>query len=102
MLNVLKFAVAALGGISLLVGAVGMVTLMHIAVAERIAEIGLLTALGATRGAHSHFISDRIHRTVNAGRPDRLDNRHRHCMATERFLSPIFQYISPGTMFLAR
>ena len=41
---------AALGGISLLVGAVGMVTLMHIAVAERIAEIGLLTALGATRG----------------------------------------------------
>ncbi|MCE7915154.1 MAG: ABC transporter permease [Nitrosomonas sp. PRO4] len=49
VLNVLKFAVAALGGISLLVGAVGMVTLMHIAVSERIAEIGLLTALGATR-----------------------------------------------------
>ncbi|SER13261.1 putative ABC transport system permease protein [Nitrosomonas sp. Nm51] len=49
VLNVLKFAVAALGGISLLVGAVGMVTLMHIAVAERVAEIGLLTALGTTR-----------------------------------------------------
>lgn len=49
VLNVLKFAVAALGGISLLVGAVGMVTLMHIAVAERVTEIGLLTALGATR-----------------------------------------------------
>lgn len=49
VLDVLTFAVAALGGISLLVGAVGMVTLMHIAVAERIAEIGLLTALGATR-----------------------------------------------------
>jgi putative ABC transport system permease protein len=49
VLNVLKFTVAALGGISLLVGAVGMVTLMHIAVSERIAEIGLLTALGATR-----------------------------------------------------
>lgn len=49
VLDVLKFAVAALGGISLLVGAVGMVTLMHIAVAERVAEIGLLTALGATR-----------------------------------------------------
>lgn len=49
VLNVLKFAVAALGGISLLVGAVGMVTLMHIAVSERITEIGLLTALGATR-----------------------------------------------------
>ena len=49
VLTVLKFSVAALGGISLLVGAVGMVTLMHIAVAERVAEIGLLTALGATR-----------------------------------------------------
>jgi putative ABC transport system permease protein len=49
VLDVLIFAVAALGGISLLVGAVGMVTLMHIAVAERVAEIGLLTALGATR-----------------------------------------------------
>lgn len=50
VLNVLTFAVAALGGISLLVGAVGMVTLMHITVTERIAEIGLLNALGATRG----------------------------------------------------
>jgi putative ABC transport system permease protein len=49
VLDVLTFSVAALGGISLLVGAVGMVTLMHIAVAERVAEIGLLTALGATR-----------------------------------------------------
>lgn len=49
VLDVLKFAVAALGSISLLVGAVGMVTLMHIAVSERVAEIGLLTALGATR-----------------------------------------------------
>ena len=49
VLDVLKFAVAALGGISLLVGVVGMVTLMHIAVSERVAEIGLLTAMGATR-----------------------------------------------------
>ena len=50
VLTVLKFAVAALGGISLIVGAVGMITLMHIAVSERVPEIGLLTALGATRG----------------------------------------------------
>jgi putative ABC transport system permease protein len=49
VLEVLTFAVAALGGISLLVGAVGIVTLMHIAVTERVSEIGLLTALGATR-----------------------------------------------------
>lgn len=49
VLEVLTFAVGALGGISLLVGAVGIVTLMHIAVTERTSEIGLLTALGATR-----------------------------------------------------
>jgi putative ABC transport system permease protein len=49
VLTVLKFAVAALGGISLVVGAIGMITLMHIAMSERVAEIGLLTALGATR-----------------------------------------------------
>ncbi len=48
VLNVLTFAVAVLGGISLLVGAVGMITLMHITVMERMAEIGLLNALGAT------------------------------------------------------
>jgi len=49
VLDVLTFAVAALGGISLLVGAVGIITLMHISVNERVAEIGLLKALGTTR-----------------------------------------------------
>jgi len=47
VLNVLTFAVAAIGGISLLVGAIGIVTIMTIAVNERISEIGLIRALGA-------------------------------------------------------
>lgn len=50
VLGVLTFAVGALGGISLLVGAVGILTIMTISVTERTGEIGLLRALGATRG----------------------------------------------------
>ncbi|MCB9877950.1 MAG: ABC transporter permease [Planctomycetes bacterium] len=49
VLSVLTFAVAALGGISLLVGGVGILTIMTIALGERTGEIGLLRALGATR-----------------------------------------------------
>jgi putative ABC transport system permease protein len=49
VLGVLTFAVAALGSISLLVGAVGIFTIMTIAVRERTAEVGLLRALGAGR-----------------------------------------------------
>ncbi len=47
ILDILTMAVGALGGISLLVGGVGIVTIMTIAVAERRQEIGLLVALGA-------------------------------------------------------
>lgn len=50
ILDVLTFAVGALGGIALLTGGVGILTLMSIAVAERRGEIGLLTALGAPPG----------------------------------------------------
>lgn len=49
VLNILTLAVGALGGISLLVGGVGILTIMTIAVNERTAEIGLLRAMGADR-----------------------------------------------------
>ncbi len=49
ILDVLTLGVAALGGISLLVGGVGIFTIMTIAVRERTAEIGLLRAVGTHR-----------------------------------------------------
>ena len=49
IIGVLTLGVAALGGISLLVGGVGIFTIMTIAVRERTQEIGLLRALGARR-----------------------------------------------------
>ncbi len=51
IVEVLTLGVAALGGISLLVGGVGIFTIMTIAVRERTQEIGLLRAIGARRSA---------------------------------------------------
>ena len=49
ILAILTLAIGALGGISLVVGGVGVLTIMTIAVNERTHEIGLLRALGAGR-----------------------------------------------------
>ncbi len=50
ILDIITFAVAAIGAISLLVGAIGIITIMTISVSERTAEIGLIRALGARHG----------------------------------------------------
>ena len=49
VMNMITLAVGAIAGISLLVGAIGILTMMWIAVGERTAEIGLARAIGATR-----------------------------------------------------
>ncbi|WP_027854547.1 ABC transporter permease [Marinobacterium litorale] len=48
ILGILTLAIGGLGGISLLVGAIGILTIMVTTVRERRNEIGLLRAMGAT------------------------------------------------------
>ena len=53
IINIITFAVGAIGSISLLVGGIGIVTIMTISVSERRSEIGLLRALG---GRHQQIL----------------------------------------------
>jgi len=48
ILDILKLSIAGLGAISLVVGSIGILTIMVTAVHERRAEIGLMRALGAS------------------------------------------------------
>jgi putative ABC transport system permease protein len=50
IMGILTISVTAIAGISLLVGAIGIFTILWIVVGERVEEIGLVKALGATRG----------------------------------------------------
>lgn len=49
IMNIITTAVGAIAGVSLLVGAIGILTMMWIAVGERTNEIGLIRSIGATR-----------------------------------------------------
>lgn len=49
VMDIVTVAVGAIAGISLLVGAIGILTMMWIAVSERTSEIGLIRAVGASR-----------------------------------------------------
>lgn len=48
VLNMIKYALAGIGGISLIVGAIGISNVMMLTVKERTSEIGVMKAIGAT------------------------------------------------------
>src|SRR6058998_2503533 len=50
VLGIVSVAVGGIAGISLVVGAIGILTMMWIGVNERVSEIGLAMSIGATRG----------------------------------------------------
>lgn len=68
VMDVLTLGVAAIAGISLLVGSIGIFTMMWISVGERVSEIGLMRALGATAGQiQTVFLTEAILLTMIGG-----------------------------------
>jgi putative ABC transport system permease protein len=68
VMDILTLGVAVIAGISLLVGSIGIFTMMWISVGERTAEIGLLRALGATaQQVRQVFLTEAILMTMAGG-----------------------------------
>jgi putative ABC transport system permease protein len=65
VMDIITMAVAVIAGISLLVGAVGIFTMMWISVGERVPEIGLMRAVGATaQQIHRIFLVEALLMTL--------------------------------------
>ena len=68
VMDVITLGVAVIAAISLLVGSIGIFTMMWISVGERVSEIGLMRALGATaRQVQIIFLVEAILLTLTGG-----------------------------------
>ncbi len=68
VMNIITISVGGIAGISLLVGAIGILTMMWIGVGERTGEIGLIRAVGATtRQVFSVFLVEAVLLALGGG-----------------------------------
>ena len=68
VMDVVTLGVAVIAAISLLVGSIGIFTMMWISVGERVSEIGLMRALGATgKQVRTVFLTEAILLTMLGG-----------------------------------
>jgi len=68
VMDVITLGVAVIAAISLLVGSIGIFTMMWISVGERVSEIGLMRALGATaQQVQAVFLTEAILLTMAGG-----------------------------------
>ena len=66
--SVLNLVLVSIGAISLLVGGIGIMNIMYVSVYERIREIGIRRAFGATnKDIMSHFISEAVFLSLFGG-----------------------------------
>ncbi len=94
VMDVLTLGVAVIAGISLLVGSVGIFTMMWISVGERVPEIGLLRALGATAGqVRDLFLVEAVLLTSVGGLAGMLGGLG--ILAVVRWLLPEFPAAAP-------
>jgi putative ABC transport system permease protein len=94
VMDVITLSVAVIAAISLLVGAVGIFTMMWISVGERVGEIGLLRALGATsRQVLAIFLAEAVLLTSLGGTAGLLFGLS--LMALIRFIVPGLPLAAP-------
>jgi len=68
VMDVITLGVAVIAAISLLVGSIGIFTMMWISVGERVSEIGLMRALGATgQQVQTIFLTEALLLTMTGG-----------------------------------